>query len=214
MLLTDPQKTALTELIQLALSQRTTTDLTQLLGSAVHLQVTQVSLYPLSYLSNQFALSQQLICVHQGFKGQVSGDALWILDYSLAILLAQELHPDWSSPIPHFNLSVCEEFTEIGNSFLNAYLEMLGTLAERNLASSVPSFQINSPAELAEGLIASKTEVRYALISEIAFIFNQHEFKNYLLCAASAIALSCLIRGVNTVMKEKNSPDTLSLLDS
>jgi hypothetical protein len=93
MLLTEKQKNGLTKFIKLVLSRRTAASISELIASPVVLEVEEVSLHPLSRLTTEFAdiLNNEVTTVHQMFAGSMSGDALLMLDYEVAVMLTNLL---------------------------------------------------------------------------------------------------------------------------
>src|SRR5689334_9962706 len=88
MQLTDAQKDALTELINIGYA-RAAGALSDLTGNRLKLEVPRVAIHPIGevgpILSNY--LSGEVASVHQVFSGPVSGNALLLLDQRAAVLL-------------------------------------------------------------------------------------------------------------------------------
>lgn len=198
MLLTEKQKIALSEFMKIVLSRRTATALSQLIGSDVTMKVSEVSLSPLSKLMtelpNQF--NEDIVSVHQMFKGTMSGDALLLLNYSFAVKLTNLLRPDQEDYNLHLNVSSCEVLIEVGNILLNSYINMLGTLMGCQFTFSIPTFQIEPLPDLVKSLMMGKNEVRYVLMVDTTFQFHQNSVGGSLVFVSGVIPLSCLIKGI------------------
>ncbi len=198
MLLTEKQKTALTEFMKMVLSTRTATALSNLVDSDVVMEVSTVSLYPLSKLLTEFsdAFDEDIASVHQTFKGTIHGDALLLLNYSFAVMLTNLLRSQTEKPLQNLNISACEVLTEVGNILLNSYISMLGSLMGCQLCFSVPTFQIEPLSDLIKELMLGKNEVRYVLMVDTTFQLYDNSVRGYLVFVSGVIPLSCLIKGI------------------
>lgn len=198
MLLTEKQKTALTEFMKMVLSTRTATALSDLVDSDVVMEVSTVSLYPLSKLITEFSESfdEDIASVHQTFKGTIHGDALLILNYSFAVMLTNLLRSQTEKPLQNLNISACEVLTEVGNILLNSYISMLGNLMGCQFSFSVPAFQIDTLSTLVKELMLGKNEVRYVLMVDTTFQLYENSVRGYLVFVSGVIPLSCLIKGI------------------
>src|SRR5262245_44218337 len=110
--LTDQQRDALSELINIAFS-RTAASLSELTGHRVLLDVPQVAIYPISELGSALAtfLPAEVATVHQVFTGPVMGDALLLMNYDGAITLT-DLLADERMRSRRLNTSAREVLTE------------------------------------------------------------------------------------------------------
>ena len=198
MLLTEKQKTALSEFMKIVLSRKTAISLSKLIGSDVTMKVEEVSLSPLSKLTaelpNQF--NEEIVSVHQMFRGTMSGDALLLLNYSFAIKLTNLLRHNNEEKIFTLDISSCEVLMEVGNILLNSYINMLGTLMGCQFMFSVPNFQIEPLPDLVTSLMIHKNEVRYVLMVDTTFQFNHNSVRGSLVFVSGVIPLSCLIKGI------------------
>ncbi|WRH65572.1 MAG: chemotaxis protein CheC [Planktothrix sp. GU0601_MAG3] len=198
MLLTEKQKIALSEFMRMALSTTTAKALSKLIGSDVKMTVAGVSLSSLSKLTLQFPqhFKEDVVSIHQFFKGSISGDALLLLNYSCAIQLTNLLQQNSKDQIVYLNISACEVLTETGNILLNSYVGLLGTLMGCQFTFSMPTFQIEPLPDLVKSLMLSRNEVRYVLMVDTTFEFRHNSVRGYLIFVAGVIPLSCLIRGI------------------
>ncbi|SKB15536.1 Chemotaxis protein CheC [Planktothrix sp. PCC 11201] len=198
MLLTEKQKMALSEFMRMVLSMTTATALSELTGSDVKMIVAGVSLSPLSKLTLQFPqhFKEDVVSIHQVFKGSISGDALLLLNYSFAVQLTNLLRHNSKDQIVYLNISACEVLTEAGNILLNSYIGLLGTLMGCQFTFSMPTFQIEPLPDLVKSLMLSRNEVRYVLMVDTTFEFCHNSVKGYLVFVSGVIPLSCLIKGI------------------
>src|SRR4030095_11052070 len=113
--LTEHQKDALSELINIAFS-RTAASLSELTGHRVLLDVPKVAIHPIDQLSAALAefLPAEVATVHQVFTGAVTGDALLLLNYEGAIIL-KDLLTDQPATTNRLDESDREVLTEVGN---------------------------------------------------------------------------------------------------
>lgn len=198
MLLTDHQKYALMEFMSLALSEKSAFLLSDLMHFPIGLDVSDVSLNSLVILSQNWSenFSDPVVCVHQKFENSLAGDALFVLDYPSAIKLAHFGHSSFPSVTPNLTVSGCEVLTEIGNVMLNTYLAMLSHLRGGQLNFSMPSFAIQEVPYLLNSLIASRNELRYALVLNAKFTVSEQSIVSYLILVTGVTSLVCLIKGI------------------
>lgn len=198
MLLTEKQRIALTEFMKMVLSRRTATRLSNLIGSGVEMEVSSVSLYPLSKLISEFSdtFQEDVVSVHQTFNGKISGDALLVLNYSFALMLTTLLQSPSGKPFQYLNVSDHEVLTEIGNILLNSYISILSSLTGCQFSCSVPNFQIEPLPTLVKELMLAKNEVRYVLMVDTTFHLYEQSVGGYLVFVSGVIPLSCVIRGI------------------
>src|SRR6267143_5187101 len=118
MLLTEKQKDALGEIINIAFA-RTAASLSQLSGHRVLLDAPEVEVLAidevLAVLGN--FIKEEVVSVHQIFSGPVSGDALLMLNYEGAVMLT-DLLCEYQVPSQKLDASAREALTEVGNILL------------------------------------------------------------------------------------------------
>ncbi|MCT7985099.1 chemotaxis protein CheC [Laspinema sp. A4] len=200
MLLTETQKNGLTEFTKMALARRTAASLSELIGFPVVVQVSNVSLQPLSGLVPEFSelLPNQVATIHQLFTGSITGDALLLVDYYYALMLSNVFRHD-SDILPHrLDASACEILTEVGNIVLNAYLGMLSKMLQRQLSFSIPCFDIEELVSLTDSLTIGKNEFRYALVVETLLQFHDKSVPTHLVFVSGVVSISCLIKAIET----------------
>ena len=99
--LTATQQDALIELLNIGFG-RAAASLSQLTGHRVVLDVSQVSIHPISAVRNalQSVVSDDVASVHQIFSGPVGGDALLFLNHQAAGILKELLTDEPPLPLP------------------------------------------------------------------------------------------------------------------
>jgi chemotaxis protein CheC len=198
MLLTEDQKDALTELINIGFA-RTATSLSELTGYRVMLEVPQVSLHPISELSSKLAtfVQGEIATVQQIFTGPVSGNALLLLNYEGAVMLTDLLTPPGSPNTHRLDSSAAEVLTEVGNILLNACLGMFGNLLQIQISFSVPRLHLDALDGLLHSLVIGKDELRYAMVIYTAFHIREGAVDGYLVMVLGVASLDCLIQAID-----------------
>jgi chemotaxis protein CheC len=205
MQLTDHQKDALTEVINIAFS-RTAASLSELTGHRVMLDVPKVSIYPVSELTHRLAafIPAELASVHQIFTGSLTGDALLLLNYEGAVTLT-DLLTDEAIRSNRLNESAREVLTEVGNILLNACLGVFGNLLQVRISFSIPRLHLETLDHLIKSLVIDKDELRYALVVYTAFRVRDSAISGYLVMALSVVSLDRLIQEVENWEERQGS---------
>jgi chemotaxis protein CheC len=205
MQLSELQKDALTELINIAFS-RTAASLSELTGHRVVLDVPKVEIYPVSELTTRLAgfLPAELASVHQVFTGPLTGDALLLLNYDGAVTLT-DLLTDEAVRSYRLNESAREVLTEVGNILLNACLGVFGNLLEVRVSFSVPRLHLETLGSLVKSLVIEREELRYALVVYTAFRLRESAISGYLVIALSVVSLDRLIQEVEKWEEKQGS---------
>jgi len=192
--LTEQQKDALSELINIAFS-RTAASLSELTGHRVLLDVPKVAIFPVSELSTALGkfLPAEVATVHQVFSGPVAGDALLLVNYEGAITLT-DLLTDERLKSNRLNASAREVLTEVGNILLNACLGMFGNLLQVHVSFSVPRLHLETLDALLRSMMVESTGLRYALVVYTAFRLRDSAVSGYLVIALNVASLDHLIQ--------------------
>lgn len=205
MQLTEHQKDALTELINIAFS-RTAASLSELTGHRVVLDVPKVAIYPVNELTGRLAafIPAELASVHQIFTGSLTGDALLLLNYDGAVTLT-DLLTDEARRSNRLNESAREVLTEVGNILLNACLGVFGNLLQVRISFSIPRLHLETLDHLIKSLVIEKDELRYALVVYTAFRVRDSAISGYLVIALSVVSLDRLIQEVESWEERQGS---------
>ena len=197
MLLTEDQKDALTEFINIGFA-RTATSLSELTGYRVMLEVPQVSIHPISELAPKLGtfVQGEVATVQQIFTGPVSGNALLLLNYEGAVMLTDLLTPP-GNPTHRLDTSAAEVLTEVGNILLNACLGMFGNLLQIQISFSVPRLHLEALDGLLHSLIIGKDELRYAMVIYTAFHIRESAVDGYLVMVLGVASLDCLLQAID-----------------
>jgi chemotaxis protein CheC len=209
--LTDFQKDALTELINIAFS-RTAASLSDLTRNRVELEVPEVSIHPMGDLSTALSryVSGEVATVHQIFSGAIAGDALLLLNHEGALQLIEML-TGADAPTKRMGASSKEVLNEIGNILLNACLGIFGDLLKTRFSFTVPRLHLESLADMLESLVIGKDELRYALLIGAQFRVQKSEITGSLLVVLGVASLEQLMQAVeNWAQLSTSSPSESS----
>lgn len=192
--LTEQQKDALSELINIAFS-RTAASLSELTGHRVLLDVPKVAIFPINELGTALAefLPAEVATVHQVFSGPVTGDALLLLNYDGAVTLT-DLLTEERVKSERLNTSAREVLTEVGNILLNACLGMFGNLLRVHVSFSVPRLHLETLDALLGSMMVESEGLRYALVVYTAFRLRDSAVSGYLVIALNVGSLDRLIQ--------------------
>lgn len=196
MTLTELQKDAVTELVNIAFS-RTAAALSELTGNRVELTVPEVSAHPLSELFpalGQF-VKGEVATVHQIFGGPVSGDAFLLLDIEGAARLVNLL-AEAGAPTTQMGASAREVLAEIGNILLNACLGVFGDLLEVRFTFAVPRLHLDSLGSMLESLLIGVDEIRHALLIGARFRVRASEVTGCLVMVLGVTSLDLFVEAI------------------
>ena len=194
--LTALQQDALIELLNIGFG-RAAASLSQLTGHRVLLEVPEVTIHPVSEVTEALerVVQSDVACVHQIFSGPVGGDALLILDYQGATMLKELLTNEPALPLS-IDTSAREVITEIGNILLNACLGTFGNLLEVQVSFSVPQLSLQTVGAILESLQINRQGLEYALVVHAGFRLRDAEVRGYLVIVLSVASLDRLIHAV------------------
>jgi chemotaxis protein CheC len=194
MIITEKQRDALTELINIGFA-RTANSLSQLTGHRVLLDVPDVSLHPIDDLKAKLAtfVTGEIATVQQIFTGPVSGNALLLLNYEGAVMLADSVMPEENVHQETLTLPSAEVLTEIGNILLNSCLSVFGNLLQIQISFSVPRLYLDALDGLLHSLIIGKEEMRYAMVIYTGFKLKENSVKGYLVMILGVVSLEKLL---------------------
>jgi chemotaxis protein CheC len=196
MLLTETQRDALAELINIAFA-RTAASLSELSGHRVLLAAPGVEVLAIDELPSHLGnfIKEEVISVHQIFSGPVAGDALLILNYDGALTLTDSLC-EYSAPSGKLDASAREALTEVGNILLNACLGVFGNLLHVQVSFSMPRLHLESLDKLLRSITIGTEELRYAVVVSASFRIKESSVSGYL---AIVLGVSSLDRLLNAV---------------
>ena len=196
MTLTDDQKDAVTELVNIAFS-RTAAALSELTGNRVELNVPEVSAHPIAELLPALSrfVSGDVATVHQIFGGPVSGDAFLLLDIDGASRLV-DLLTGAGAPTGQMGTSAKEVLAEVGNILLNACLGVFGDLLQVRFTFAVPRLHMEALGSMLGSLVIDQNELRYALLVGARFRVQASEVTGCMVLALGLTSLELFVQAI------------------
>ena len=196
MTLTELQKDAVTELVNIAFS-RTAAALSELTGNRVELTVPEVTAHPIADLLpalGQF-VKGEVATVHQIFGGPVSGDAFLLLDIDGAARLVGLL-AEAGAPTTQMGASAREVLAEVGNILLNACLGVFGDLLEVRFTFAVPRLHLDSLGSMLDSLMIGVDEIRHALLIGARFRVRASEVTGCMVLVLGVSSLDLFVQAI------------------
>ena len=196
MTLTDDQKDAVTELVNIAFS-RTAAALSELTGNRVELTVPEVSAHPIGELLPALGrfVHGDVATVHQIFGGPVSGDAFLLLDIAGATRLV-DLLTDAGAPTGEMGSSAREVLAEVGNILLNACLGVFGDLLQVRFTFAVPRLHLEALGSMLGSLVIEDAELRHALLVGARFRVRASEVTGCMVLVLGITSLDLFVKAI------------------
>ena len=196
MTLTEDQKDAVTELVNIAFS-RTAAALSELTGNRVDLTVPDVSAHPIANLLPALSrfIRGEVATVHQIFGGPVSGDAFLLLDIDGATRLV-DLLTDAGAPTGQMGSSAREVLAEVGNILLNACLGVFGDLLQVRFTFTVPRLHLDSLGSMLGSRVIDDDDIRHALLVGARFRVRGSEVTGCLVMVLGVTSLDLFIEAI------------------
>jgi len=194
--LSDSQKDAVTELVNIAFS-RTAAALSELTGNRVELTVPEVSAHPIGDLLPALGkfVHGEVATVHQIFGGPVSGDAFLLLDIEGAARLVSLL-AEAGAPTTQMGASAREVLGEVGNILLNACLGVFGDLLEVRFTFAVPRLHLDSLGSMLDSLLIGVDEIRHALLIGARFRVKASEVTGCMVLVLGVTSLDMFVAAI------------------
>lgn len=193
MFLTEVQKDALTELINIGFS-KSAASLSELTGHRIYLGVPEVKLLPIDELSKVLSdiLIDRIITVHQIFNGPISGDAMLILNQNDSKKLVNLLlNQDGVDSLT--DSSMRDVLSEVGNILLNSCLGMFGNILKIRITFTVPQLQLETLDNLIRTITIDNVEISYALMVSMEFRLKDKSISSYLVLVLGITSLEQLL---------------------
>jgi chemotaxis protein CheC len=194
--LTEHQKDAVTELVNIAFS-RTAAALSEITGNRVDLTVPDVTAHPIADLLPALGrlVSGEVATVHQIFGGPVSGDAFLLLDIAGAARLV-DLLADAGAPTTQMGASAREVLAEVGNILLNACLGVFGDLLQVRFTFTVPRLHLDSLGSMLDSLQIGGDDIRHALLIGARFRVRASEVTGCMVMVLGVTSLDLFVGAI------------------
>lgn len=192
MKLEDTELDALNELFNIGL-HRAAASLSELTGQRVLVDLPRLWVCPMDNLKDRLLelVDGDLATVHQLFGGAVAGDAVLLLEYEKAVLLANLLTEGDVAIGGRLDQSAREVLSEIGNVVLSSCLAAFGNVLHVAVSFSVPRIRIESLDGLLRAVAQDRgEELPHALIAATRFRLSELEVSGYLIVIVGVQSLA------------------------
>jgi chemotaxis protein CheC len=188
---------ALTELFNIGL-HRAAASLSELAGQRIIVDLPRLWVCPIAEMHDRLTdlLSGELATVHQIFKGNVTGDAVLVLEYENAARLADLLTGGSVAVGGRLDQSSREVLAEVGNVILSSCLSAFGDMLQVSVTFSVPRIHVESLDGLLHSLKVDNEDLHYALLAATRFRLSEGEVGGYLMIAVGMNSLSLITRSL------------------
>ena len=189
---------ALTELFNIGL-HRAAASLSELTGQRVLVDLPRLWVCTLDDLQPRLLelVDGDLATVHQVFRGQVAGDAVLLLEYEKAALLAKLMTGGDVATGGVLDQSAREVLAEVGNIVLGACLSGFGDMLQMPVSFSVPRIHIESLRTILSSLLVETSEPQYAVIVATRFRLSELAVDGYLIVALGAKSLGRITQALD-----------------
>lgn len=194
MVLSDQQKDALTELINIGYG-RAALALSELTGHRVTVGVPRVTLHPIDEIGSilESTLSPWVAHVNQSFSGSVSGNALLLMNEQSALVLGKILGQTPESTA-HFDASTREILKEVGNILLNSCLGVFGNLLQIHMKFAVPRLAVDHVSQVIHRAAKDAgNDSTHGLLVHTRFHVKTADINGYLVIVLSVTSLDILV---------------------
>ena len=182
--LTDLEHDSLVELFNIGL-HRAAAALSDLTGKRIDVDLPKLWIVPVQQVESVLlgVVSGDLATVHQIFRGPISGDAVFLLEYDRAATLAGLLSDGEAALGGRVDQAAREVLSEIGNIILGACLSAFGDVLKVSVSFSVPRIQIESLTAMLRSIQVGEAGLEYALVAATRFQMRTNEVGGYLVVA-------------------------------
>ena len=190
-------KDALTELFNIGL-HRAASSLSELTGQRILVELPRLWICPIdeTYARLMEFLDGDLATVHQIFKGNVTGDAVLVLDYASATRLTGLMTGGGVAIGGRLDQSAREVLAEVGNVILSSCLSSFGDMLHVAVTFSVPRMHVESLEGLLRSLQVDNEELNYTLLAATRFRLTEGEVGGYLMIAVGMHSLELIARAL------------------
>lgn len=197
--LTDLEHDALNELFNIGL-HRAAASLSDLTGKRVLVELPRLWVCSIDELKGRLleVVSGDLATVHQFFGGPVSGDAVLLLEYDKAVMLADLMAGGDVALGGTLDQSAREVIAEIGNVVLSSCLGAFGNVLHVAVSFSVPRIHVESLDGMLRSVVIDREQgIPYALVAATRFVLSELEISGYLIVVIGVKSLEMVSRALS-----------------
>jgi chemotaxis protein CheC len=196
--LSSEDQAVLTEIINMGFG-RAANALSMLVNQRVLLEAPLVEIYPLKDLAKGLSdlSSNEIINVHQSFRGKLSGDAMLLMDKDSATVLVDMLEGGKGTAHP-MTAADREALVEMSNIVLNAFIGSFGNLLRGHITFTVPHLKVETLSDLLGTLAFGNQEVEFALVLRIHFRLTQGDVSGYVMIVMGIQSLETLMEAMRS----------------
>ena len=195
--LTELERDSLVELFNVGL-HRAAAALSDLTGKRIDVELPKLWIVPVAEVHGILltVVDGDLATVHQIFRGPIAGDAVFLLEYDKAALLAQLLSDGEAALGGRVDQAAREVLSEIGNIILGACLSAFGDVLKVAVSFSVPRIQIESLGAMLKSISVESSGVQYALVAATRFQMQGNEVGGYLVVAVGVSSITTMVEAL------------------
>jgi len=204
-MLTAEQYDALTELINIGFS-RAANSLSELTGDRILLQVPKVDIVPVSSLKGKLSefFPGDISTVHQVFKGEITGDAVLVLNSQDGLMLCSLVQQYELNHFKDFDNESVEILTETGNIIMNSCLGVFGNLLNVHFSFSIPIMTVSSLDAMLKTLKVGETSNEFALLILMGFVLRNTHISGYIVMLMNINSIELLVASLNKIENNIN----------
>ena len=194
--LTATQIDALGEVINIG-AGRAANALSMLVSQRVQLEAPDVKIFPVTDLETVLAAltDQEIVNVHQIFRGKLSGDAMLLMDTDSASILVEMLSGREGHP-HKLEATDRETLVETGNILLNAFMGSFGNLLKVHITFTVPHLQLEFLKDILNMLSVGNSYVEYALVVKIRFRLSRGNVSGYVIIVMGLQSIEAMFQAM------------------
>ncbi|HTK47969.1 MAG TPA: hypothetical protein VL328_08340 [Gemmatimonadaceae bacterium] len=184
---------ALTELFNIGL-HRAAASLSELTGQRIVVDLPRLWICPIEETHSRLRelIEGELATVHQIFMGNMSGDAVLVLEYENASRLAALLTDGELAAGGRLDQSAREVLAEVGNVILSSCLSAFGDMLHVSVSFAVPRIHVESLEGLLRSIKVQSDELHYTLLAATRFRLTEGEVGGYLMIAIGLASLELI----------------------
>jgi chemotaxis protein CheC len=188
---------ALTELFNIGL-HRAAASLSELTGQRIIVDLPRLWVCPIeqTHVRLRELLEGELATVHQIFMGNMTGDAVLVMEYESASRLAALLTNGDVGTDGRLDQSAREVLAEVGNVILSSCLSAFGDMLHVKVTFSVPRIHVESLEGMLRSLKVESDELHYTLLAATRFRLTEGEVGGYLMIAVGLSSLELITKAL------------------